>query len=241
MDQKKDRVVWITGASSGLGAALAEEFVIHGDMVVATARSRVPLQLLQKKLQGAGGPLEIYACNLRGEKSVHSVAGKILANHKTVDILINNAGVTYFKDFISTGISEFDEVVETNLRGLFLTTKNILPSMLKRRNGCIINILSYAAKTTYTESAAYSASKAGAEALMNVLRAETRGKGIKVVNVFPGAILTPIWHPRHQEKYYKVMMKPSEVAKMIYEITTRPPSLMVEDIIIRPQIGDLKV
>ncbi|MBI3580453.1 MAG: SDR family oxidoreductase [Ignavibacteriales bacterium] len=241
MGQNKPRVVWITGASSGLGAALSEEFVIHGDTVVATARSRAKLRQLQKRLQRAGGTFEIYACDLRNEKNVRSVAGKILASHKTVDILINNAGVTYFKDFISTGVAEFDEVVETNLRGLFLTTKNILPSMLKQGRGCIINILSYAAKTTYTESAAYSASKAGAESLMNVLRAETRGKGIKVVNVFPGAILTPIWHPRHQEKYSKVMMKPSEVAKMIYEITTKPPSLMVEDIIIRPQIGDLNV
>lgn len=241
MDQKKSRVVWITGASSGLGAALAEEFVVQGDTVVAAARRRAKLQLLQKKLRGAEGSLEIYACDLRDEKNVRSVASKILAHHKAVDILINNAGVTYFKDFISTGLAEFDEVVETNLRGLFITTKNILPSMLKQKKGCIINILSYAAKTTYIESAAYSASKAGAESLMNVLRAETRDKGIKVVNVFPGAILTPIWHPRHQEKYSKVMMQPSEVAKMIYEITTKPSSLMVEDIVIRPQIGDLNV
>lgn len=241
MKHTNARVVWITGASAGLGAALAEQFVAHGDTVIATSRRRLKLQSLQKKLQGVGGSFEIHTCDLRNEKDVRIVARKILAKYNIVDILINNAGVTYFKDFVSTSVGEFDEVIETNLRGLFLTTKNILPSMLKRRSGCIINILSYAAKTTYTKSAAYSASKAGAESLMNVLRAETREKGIKVVNVFPGAILTPIWLPHHREKFSKDMMKPSEIAKMIYEITTKPFSLMVEDVIIRPQRGDLNV
>lgn len=235
------RVIWITGASAGLGAALAEEFVARGDTVIATSRRQLMLQSLQKKMRDLRGSFEIHTCNLRNEKNVRDIARKILAKHKAVDILINNAGVTYFKDFTRTSVGEFDEVIETNLRGLFLTTKKVLPSMLKRRSGCIINILSYAAKTTYAKSAVYSASKAGAESLMNVLRAETRDKGIKVVNVFPGAILTPIWLPHHRKKFSQDMMKPIEIARMIYELTTKPASLMVEDIIIRPQRGDLRV
>jgi NADP-dependent 3-hydroxy acid dehydrogenase YdfG len=113
--------------------------------------------------------------------------------------------------------------------------------MLKRESGMVINILSYAAKVTYTGSSAYAASKAGSEAMMNVLRAETRNKGIKIINVHPGAVFTSIWHPKHREKYGHQMMKPAEIAKVIYELSCQPSSLVIEDVVIRPQIGDLQV
>jgi NADP-dependent 3-hydroxy acid dehydrogenase YdfG len=77
--------------------------------------------------------------------------------------------------------------------------------------------------------------------MMDVLRAETRDKGIKIVNVSPGAVLTPIWHPKHQERYGHLMMKPAEIAKVLYDVSLQPTSMMIEDIIIRPQAGDLKV
>jgi NADP-dependent 3-hydroxy acid dehydrogenase YdfG len=159
----------------------------------------------------------------------------------SLDILINNAGVTYFKNFESTTIEEFDEVVGTNLRGLFLTTKGTLPSMLLKRSGTIINILSYAGRTVYTGSSAYAASKAGAAAMMDVLRAETRQKGIKIVNVYPGAVLTPIWHAKHRERYSERMMKPEEVATVVYEISCQPAGMMTEEVVLRPQGGDLQV
>ena len=113
--------------------------------------------------------------------------------------------------------------------------------MLEKGRGSIINVLSYAAKVTYTGSSVYAASKAGAEAMMNVLRAETRDKGIKIVNVYPGAVFTPIWHAKHLEQYGHQMMKPAEIAKALYEISCQPPSMMMEDVVIRPQVGDLRV
>ena len=235
------RIMWITGASSGIGRSLAQISVLHGDTVVASARRKSQLEDLKKEVSASSGLCQICPCDVGDESQVASVAEIILKEFGHVDVLVNCAGVTYFKDFTGTTTEEFDELIRTNLRGLFLTTKSVLPDMLKRGTGIVMNILSYAGKATYTGSSAYAAAKAGAEAMMNVLRAETRDKGIKIANVSPGAVLTSIWHPRHQERYGHIMMKPAEIAKVLYDISLQPASMMIEDIIIRPQVGDLKV
>lgn len=180
-------------------------------------------------------------CDVRVERSVRSAARRIAARFKRVDVLVNNAGVTYFKDFAGTSVKEFDHVLETNLRGSFLTTRGVLPGMLRRKSGMIVNIQSFAAKTTYTSSSVYAASKSGGVALMNGLRAEVRNKGIKILNVFPGATLTPMWEAPLQKRYAGVMMRPEEVARKIFEATQLPDSMMIEEMVIRPQIGDLTV
>jgi NADP-dependent 3-hydroxy acid dehydrogenase YdfG len=235
------RIIWITGASSGIGRSLAQVFVLHGDTVVASARRKSQLEELKKEVSSSSGFCRICPCDVGDESQVASVSEIILKEFGHVDVLVNCAGITYFKDFSGTTTREFDELIRTNLRGLFLTTKSVLPDMLKRGTGTVMNILSYAGKVTYTGSSAYAASKAGAEAMMDVLRAETRDKGIKIVNVFPGAVLTPIWRPTHQERYGHIMMKPAEIANILYDISLQPSSMMIEDIIIRPQAGDLKV
>jgi short-subunit dehydrogenase len=188
-----------------------------------------------------GGACDIYQCDIRSESSVAKVARAILRKHRFVDILINNAGVTSFKDFMSAKPSEFDSILATNLRGPFLATKMIVPVMVKRRKGIIVNMISFAAKTVYTKSALYSASKAGLEAMMNVLRTELREVGIKVINVYPGAVLTPMWLKEHRKKYSDQMILPDDVARLVYETTAQSPSLMVEEIVVRPQGGDLLV
>lgn len=237
----KTRNVWITGASSGIGRALAFEFASHGDTVIASSRTRQALELLCNNLQSATGKCIVLECDVRQAGQLQRVHRELLAAGTEVDILVNNAGVTSFKDFISTTVEEFDDIVDTNLRGLFLATQTVLPGMVSRGAGTIINVLSYAGKSVYTGSSAYAASKAGAEALMNVVRAETREKGVKIVNVYPGAVLTGIWNPRHQERYGGRMMKPEEIARIIYDVSCQPASMMIEDLVIRPQGGDLKV
>ncbi|HTY36605.1 MAG TPA: SDR family oxidoreductase [Bacteroidota bacterium] len=235
------RKIWITGASSGIGRALAMEYASQGDTVAATARNIDALDSLRADIEKGGGRCLPVSCDVTDADKVQQAAGVIVAGIGLPDVLVNNAGVTYFKDFMSTTIGQFDEVVATNLRGLFLVTKSVLPGMLERGSGTILNILSYAAKATYTGSSVYAASKAGAEAMMNVLRAETRGKGIKIINVYPGAVQTPIWHQRHIEKYGHQMMKAAEIAKAIYSLSCQPDSMILEDVVIRPQSGDLQV
>ena len=241
MHTTQQRIIWITGASSGIGKALATTFSRNGDHVVLTARRKSELDSIAKQLRRGSASVEVIACDVRKENQIQNVAARILKKHRRLDILVNSAGVTSFKDFKSTTIPEFDQVLETNLRGAFVTTRAVLPAMLAKKKGMIINIISFAAKTTYTNSAAYSASKAGTEAMMNVLRAETRERGIKVVNVYPGAVLTPMWLRKHRKRYANVMVSPDDAARLIYEVSLQPPSVMVEELVIRPQIGDLRV
>lgn len=238
----QSRVVWITGASSGIGAALTRRFVRSAtERVVATARSDEKLKSIRNALAKEGFDCETAVCDVREERSVRATADFILSKFGAIDVLINNAGVTYFKSLLDTTPDEFDHVLDTNLRGLFLTTKAVLPAMVARKSGLLMNILSYTTKALYTKSSVYAASKAGAEALMNVLRAETRRDGIKIVNVYPGAVRTPIWHPRHQEKFGDQMLTPEVVADLLYTVSVQPPELMVEEIVLRPQGGDLQV
>lgn len=241
MANRSPLIVWITGASSGIGKALVELFVDGGETVLASARSKGKLFTLQQSLAGAAGECIPFACDVRDERFVRATAKEIMTRFKRVDLLINNAGVTSFKNFVGTSVREFDSIIGTNLRGMFLVTNSVLPDMLKRRRGMIVNIQSFAAKTTYTGSSVYSASKSGAAAMMDCLRAEVRGKGIKVLNVYPGATQTPMWKTSHQKRFAEVMMAPGEVARQIFQATRLPDSMMIEEIVLRPQMGDLNV
>ena len=241
MEKKKPRVVWITGASSGIGKALVEAFALRGDTVIASARTESKLNELCRQISTARGTCEIITCDVQSEASVFEAVKNILELHGHIDVLVNNAGVTYFKDFMDTSIEEFDHVITTNLRVTFLTKKAVLPAMLQSQTGLVLNILSYVVKEVYTKSAVYSSSKAGVEAMMNVLRSEVRRQGINIVNVYPGAVSTPIWRQNQLEKFGNQMLKPEHVAEMLYQVSIQPPSLMVEEIILRPQGGDLQV
>jgi NADP-dependent 3-hydroxy acid dehydrogenase YdfG len=235
------RTVWITGASTGIGRALAEEHALKGDLVLATARRRENLAELQQQIRSAGGSCEIATCDVTDGRAVQGTAEEFLKRHTRIDILVNNAGVSYFKEFSTTTTEEFDEVINTNLRGAFLATKAVLPSMLAHHRGLIINIVSFVTKAVYTKSAAYAASKAGLQAMMDVLRAEVRREGIRIVNIYPGAVLTPIWPSRQQETYKDQMLEPRDVARFVYDVSVQPEPVMVEEVVIRPQGGDLHV
>ncbi len=241
METKKPRVIWITGASTGIGKALAIKFASHGDIIAASARTVEKLNELQRQVSSSNGICSLIPCDVQNEVSVSESMKKILEKHGNIDILINNAGVTYFKDFLETSTEEFDHIVNTNLRGTFLATKAALPAMLQNRSGLVMNIISFIVKEVFTKSAAYAASKAGVEAMMNVLRSEIRRQGINIVNVYPGAVSTLIWRPQQLEKYGNQMLTPEQVADILYDISIQPPSLMVEEIILRPQGGNLQV
>lgn len=238
--QQTQRVVLVSGAGSGIGEALARRFAQDGCTVIGCGRNVSRLNEVRKEIKGEGGTFIPVRCDVRVEANVLAAWRKINKLGR-VDILVNNAGVTYFKDFASTTMKEFDEVMETNVRGMFLLSKAVLPSMMKRRKGLIINILSFAAKTLYTGSGVYSASKSAGEAMMNVLREEVRGKGIKILNVYPGATVTPMWSAKHRSQFSRRMILPAEVADYVVKTANAPDSMMVEEIVFRPQQGDLKV
>lgn len=234
-----EKVIWITGASTGIGREIAMEFSKAGNIIVATARRKSRLVNLVSEIKFAGREASAFVCNVASERSVQITSKRIREKYGRIDCLVNNAGVTIFKSFTDTKVYEFDYVMETNLRGAFLCMKNVLPQMIKNKKGHIINIISVAANTVYEYSSVYSASKAGLLALTNSIRKETRRFNIKISNILPGAVETAMWDSKTRTKYKNRMLSPSDVAKIVLEVFEQPKKVLVEDIIIRPIKGDI--
>lgn len=238
---KQRRAVLITGVSSGIGRALALEFARRGDSVVGLSRNRRMLKGLEREIRAEGGDGMMIPCDVRDERRVSAAIKKCVAHAGAIDFLVNNAGVTSFKNFLATPFRVFDEILDTNLKGAMIATRAVLPSMVRRKKGTIISIISYATKTVYQGASAYSAAKAGLAAMMSVIREEVRPSGVKVINVYPGAILTPMWTRQQRSKYSDVMISPDDFARLLYEVSVQPSSMTVEELVVRPPIGDLRV
>ncbi len=234
-----EKVVWITGASTGIGFETAKAFAKAGYIVAATARRKSRLVALVNELKFVGHRAYAFVCNVQSERSILSTKKKILEKCKTIDVIVNNAGVTVFKSLLDTKSYEFDNIIDTNLRGSFLMIKAVLPLMIKKKKGHIINVLSVAAQTAFEDSSVYAASKAGLMALANSLREEVRRYNIRVSNLLPGSIDTPMWDSRVRARYKNRMITPREIAEIIVHVADRPRKVVVEEVVIRPVKGDL--
>ena len=233
------KVIWVTGASTGIGREIANEFSKAGHIVVVTGRRKSRLVQIVSEIKYAGREATTFVCNMLSERSIIGTAKRIREKYGRIDCLINNAGVTSFKPFTELKSTDFDNIINTNLRGSFLAIKYVLPSMIKNKRGHIINILSVAATTVFTNSSLYAASKAGLLAMSDGLRKEVRHLNIKVSNVLPGATETAMWDNKTRQKHSNKMMTANEVAQIVLQIFEQPKKIMIEDITIRPIKGDL--
>lgn len=236
----KKKVVWVTGASTGIGRETAKKFAKEDCIVAVSGRRKSRLVSLVGEIKFAGKEAYAFVSDVSSERSVQKIYKKIKEHCGYVDVLINNAGVTVFKSFLESKIYDFDYIMDVNLRGTFLCTKIVLPQMIKNRSGHIINIISVAANTVFENSSLYSASKAAVVAMSNVLRKEVRRYNIKITNIYPGPVDTPIWDAKTRLKYKRKMMQPKDVANIIYEAFNKSCKNMIEEIYIRPQKGDIE-
>lgn len=234
---KKDKTIWITGASSGIGKALTIEFVNNNLNVAASSRRIELIKQLNEDLLPKN-KISIYKLDITNFKNVQLTSNLIRKNFE-IDCLINNAGITSFKPFVKNTLSEIQDIINTNLLGSIYTIKSVLPEMIKNNSGTIINILSVAAKTVFANSSIYSASKAGLEAFTKVVREETRGHNIKIINIFPGATASAIWPSDVLKKYKSRMMSPQNLADFIFNIYNSSANVVPEEIVLRPITGDL--
>jgi len=236
MNQK---VIWITGASTGIGKEIASEFSKAGHIVVVSARRKSRLVRIVSEIKYADREASAFVCNVMSERSIQITSKRIREKYGSIDLLINNAGVTVFKSFMETKTFDYDNVIDTNLRGAFLCIKSVLPQMIKNKKGHIINILSVAANTSFENSSVYAASKAGLLAMSNGLREEVRRYNIKVSNIMPGAVETPMWDSKSRQRYKNRMMSAADIATIVLQIYQQPRKVLIEDVIVRPVKGDI--
>jgi short-subunit dehydrogenase len=235
----KDKpAVWITGASSGIGRASAVEFAKIGSKVFVSARRVTELERLNRELKKEDMSVDIFPCNVASSANVDQTVKKILAE-SDVDCLINNAGITSWKLAEENSTNEIDDVINTNLLGSIYTIKYLLPHLIERGGGTIINILSVVTKKIFTHSSAYAASKMGLLGYTNVLREEVRKHKIRVINIIPGTTETPMWPSKVREEKSERMLNPEEIARVIVSTYLERSNMVTEEILVRPMEGDL--
>ena len=230
--------VVITGASKGIGKAIAEAYAAEGAQLIVCAKNEMNLQATVTALQ-----LQFPACNIIAKavdlsKKEQAIAfGKFCIEKGSIDILINNVGQflpgsTYNED---DGVLE--KMIETNLYSAYHVTRSIIPDMIKNKSGHIFNICSIASLQAYSNGGSYSISKFALMGFSKNLREELKPYKIKVSAVYPGAVLTDSWG--NFDNKDKRIMEAEDIAKMIVAASKLSPQAVVEDIVLRPQLGDL--
>jgi short-subunit dehydrogenase len=237
--RQKAPVVLITGASQGIGAAIAKAFAgeITGANLALVARSSANLASVAAECVELGANPGVFPCDVSDEEAVSALEVAVRRRFGAVDVLINNAGKYVGAPFLATTTAGFDQMVSTNLRSLFLVTRAFAPGMVRRRRGDIFNMGSVAGITALPGASAYTAAKFGVAGLSKAMRLEFRDKGVRVCCVHPGATVSPSW--KGSGVPAKRMMPAEDVAAAflcVYRMTRRTA---VEEIVLRPQLGDL--
>lgn len=187
-----NKTVWITGASSGIGEALAYAFAKEGAYLILTARSKDKLKLVRENCLKMTSQCESYTADLSSPEQIESLAQEVIEKHKEVDILVNNAGMSQRSLAKDTPVSIDRQIMELNFFGSILLTKLVLPHMLKNGSGHILAISSIVGKFGFPLRTAYSASKHAIQGFFESLRAELKSENIKVTIASPGRIKTEI-------------------------------------------------
>jgi 3-oxoacyl-[acyl-carrier protein] reductase len=188
------RVALVTGASQGIGRAIALELASVGVMVALAARNEARLAEVKAEIETTGGKAESFALDVSSEDSIKTTAKEIVAKLGAVHILVNNAGVTRDGLVLRMKSTDWDDVLNTNLKGAFLVTQALLQPMMKARWGRVINITSVVGEMGQAGQANYAASKAGLIGLTKSLAREFASRGITVNAVAPGFIETDMTH-----------------------------------------------
>jgi NADP-dependent 3-hydroxy acid dehydrogenase YdfG len=231
------RTALVTGASRGIGAAVARTLADAGARVALLARSADALQALADEVAAAGAPAPlVVACDLRDGAAVRAAADAVTGTWGgPPDVLVNNAGVFSVAPAHETDPDDFAAGLDANLVAPFRLVHAVLPAMRARGAGHLVTVGSVADRNTFPGNAAYAAGKYGLRALHEVLRLELRGTGVRATLVSPGPVDTPLWDaldPDAREGFTPraAMLRPDDVAAAIRYAVTCPPSVNVDEL-----------
>jgi len=227
------RVAVVTGAGRGIGAAIARALAGLGAAAVLCGRTSAALESTAKTIAQSGGRAEAMPCDVSNLQSVEAAAKRIEASFGRVDVLVNNAGIGGFGGPLhQLPPHAWDEILNTNLRGVYYAIRAFAPAMIRARSGHIINISSIAGKNALPNGAAYAASKWGLNGLSYSVAEELRGHNIRVSVICPGSTNTEL--SPHAGKDPAKMLQPDDVAHAVAMLVTQSPQSFVSEIVLRP-------
>jgi len=228
-----EKVALVTGGSRGIGVAIAKALVGEGAKVIITGRDQKMLNSAAESLEARG-----LACDVRDEASVSNAFATVKEEFGKLDILVNNAGIAGPASKIEKlSYSDWRDIVDTNLTGLFLVTRAALPLLVA--GATVVNNISIAARTAFPGMTAYNASKSGALGFTDSLREEVRPRGIRVISLMPGAVDTDIWQQFWPQAPRKKMMSAESIAQAVLTAILMPEGTAMQEIAIVPTAGKL--
>lgn len=223
----------ITGAGRGIGRGIALAFADAGCRVALLARSRDELDETARIVGAQGGTASVHVGDVAKPEQVRASVDAVLAEFGHVDILVNNAGYASFKPFLQIPLDEWRRTLDVNLTGPYLMIQAVLPSMIARRSGRIINVSSVAGLKPIQKQSAYCASKYGLNGLSLVLAMELREYGIAVHSICPGGVATRLSEENMPERDKSDWMTPEDVAHAALYLATQSPRAATDILPIR--------
>ncbi len=244
MDRLKDKIVFITGASSGIGRACAEAFAAEKANLILAARRFEKLKEEADKLADKFGiKTKVIELDVRNFEAVTRALNDLEDDWKNVDVLVNNAGLARGFDKIFEGsVASWEEMIDTNVKGLLFVTRNVLPGMIDRNKGHVINIGSTAGHEVYPNGNVYCATKFAVNALTKGIRMDCLEHGIKVTTVDPGMVETEFSIVRFSgdkeraDKVYQGLqpLSAEDIADAVVYCATRPAHVNINEMILTP-------
>ena len=238
------KTVFITGASSGIGEATAYAFAAEGARLLLAARRKDKLASVAVTARAKGAAsVHTFELDVREQKAVARAVEALPEDWATIDVLINNAGLSRGLDKLYEGkIEDWDEMIDTNVKGLLYVTRAVVPGMVARGSGHVVNLGSTAGELTYPNGAVYCATKAAEKAINDGLRQDVLGTPIRVTSIDPGMVETDFSRVRFRgddEKAGKVYqgltpLSPADVADAIVWAVTRPAHVNIAHVLLTP-------
>ena len=233
------QVAVVTGAGRGIGRAVATALARAGAAVALAARSPAELETVAREIRETGGRAVVVPTDVRQEAQVEGLARRALAEWQRVDVLVNAAGVAAFAPVTDSKLDDWDQMLAVNLRGAVLGCRAVLPAMIAKRRGTIINIGSVVTSRSLTGSAAYTASKYGLLGFSRVLAEEMRPHGVRVGVLSAGATDTALWDAMPGAPARERMLRADQVADAALLMASLDANATLEELTLLPAGGIL--
>ncbi len=226
------QVALVTGASRGIGLSVASRLATLGAAVGICGRELRSLNAAADLLRRSGARVHAEIADVTGASDAASLVAHTETALGPIDILVNSAGVGIFGPAHERSEADWDRVLDTNLKGVFLVSRAVAPSMIRRRTGHIINISSLAGKNTFPGGGIYCASKWGLQGLSGCMAEDLRGYGIRVSVVCPGSVATDF--SPHAGRDIGKLLQPDDVAHAVVMLVTQAPTSFISEVHLRP-------